>query len=585
MNSAGIILVHGYTGSPEDMAPLHQRLRRRFGDDGVVSVCLPGHGDTSPPTFDADACEATVADACAQFHRMDRRCILVGHSTGGTLAMGCLLRQNIAPAMLVLAGTPVRIEGEDLTRWEHHRRGRGAVALGDVARLVSYVNRIGQAGWERSFPVLLLSGSDDALVSPARTHLWTSDHFPGAVRAITLPGADHDLFTGPKGEAAVDCIDRALSDLSKPLSSELASAQKVGHIEPGVWDYIEASPPRARHLANSPAAHRATGQAIEHGPTVSTDPIQLNIEITSRCNLACGHCARAYLHRSGKDMDPAMFEYLLDLMPNTYKVMLVGLGEPTLHPQVAEFIAEIAGRGHHVGLVTNAMALDQALSRQLIHAGLHSITFSLDCVDEALAAKVRSGTDVERIRGNINDFLDLAAGSIPTAVFSAVSAKTVKHLPELAGVVAQLGVRAWMLSDLNFQANQDACIWKGWCKDHRSHIGRAIKTAFSQQLPVVSIRGVEELGLSSRYHDYLLTSPAELGRRSANHRWCLSPWQTLPIDVDGNVSLCDCQPEVVVGNLAKDGMSDIWNGPAMQTQRLAMRSEKPPKACRICPRF
>jgi len=585
LESLGIVLVHGYTGSPDDMAPLTHRLAGKFGNDAVVSVCLPGHDGTSIPAFDADRFEAAVANACNLLLSEGRRPVLVGDSTGGSLAMGYLLSRNITPAMLVLAGTPVRIDGDDLARWEHHRRYRKTVALGDVARMVSYVNRIGQATWQTSFPVLLLSGKEDALVPPARTFLWRTDHFKSMVRTITFPGAGHDLIAGSRSAAVADLIFRTLSDLDTPTPSDLAASQELGQIEPGVWDYIEANPSRAHHLANSPAAHRVTRKRFDHAPVIPTDPIQLNIEITSRCNLACGHCARAQLQRPGKDMDLALFDYLLDLMPHTYKIVLVGLGEPTLHPQVAELVAKAVDQGHTIGLVTNAMTLDHAMSKQLIRAGLRSITFSLDCVDEALASTVRRGTDVERIRGNIDDFLDLAAGSIPTAVFSAISTTTVAHLPELAGVVAQLGVKAWMVSDLNFQANQEASIWKGWCKECRENIGRAIKTAFSHQLPVISVRGIEELGLSSRYHDYLLTSPAELGRRSGAHQWCLSPWQTLPIDVDGNVSLCDCRPDAVIGNLVEDAVSDLWNGPSMQAHRRSMRSAEPPAECRICPRF
>ncbi len=585
MKPLGIVLVHGYTGSPDEMAPLDGILGRHFGNDSVLSVCLPGHGGTSTPGFDAEGFETRVADACAALRNEGRRLVIIGHSTGGSLAMGSLISHNIIPAMLVLAGTPARIEGKDLVRWEHHRRDREPVALGDVSRMVSYVNRVGRTHWKTSFPVLLLSGAKDTLVPAARVDLWRSGRLLGTVQHIAFPEAGHDLFTGPGGRAAADCIYRALSNLRDPTLSELASIRHLGKLEPGVQIYIETDPTRARHLSNSPAAMRAQGADFIFAPGIATDPIQLNIEITSRCNLTCHHCARARRRRSGKDMDLGVFEYLLDLMPNTYKVMMVGLGEPTLHPRVASFVAEATARGHHIGMVTNAMALDKALSKRLVRAGLRSITFSLDCVDDAMAAAVRGGSDVARIRANIDGFIDQSAGSIPAAVFSAVSANTIDHLPKVAEVVAQLGVKAWMVSDLNFEANRKASISKNWCDGFRDSIGRAIKTAYRHQVPILSVRGIEELGLTSRYHGFLLTSPAELGRRSVKHRWCLSPWQTLPVDVNGNVTFCDCQPEAVVGNLIKDGMSEIWNGRVMQARRRSMLSDRPPRACRICPRF
>jgi radical SAM protein with 4Fe4S-binding SPASM domain len=79
--------------------------------------------------------------------------------------------------------------------------------------------------------------------------------------------------------------------------------------------------------------------------------------------------------------------------------------------------------------------------------------------------------------------------------------------------------------------------------------------------------------------------PAQLYQRSATHTWCFSPWQTMPVDVEGNVTLCDCQPDYVIGNLFQSPFSEIWNGENFQRYRAAMLSQKPPEACKICPRF
>lgn len=578
--------MHGYTGSPQDLAPLAHALSHQFGADAVCTVHLPGHAQDLPPVFDPDLFERAISEAVNAHCIHGRQPVLLGHSTGGSLALGYLLSSKQFPAMLILAGTPVRVDGEDLARWEQHRRHQKSVALIDVARMVSYINRLGRTTQEQPFPVLVLSGSDDTLVSAARAERWRNGPFQGPVRKVTLPGATHDLFTGPLGSIAIDCVARGLSDLaSPPTPAEVKTADVIGEIETGVSGFVDARPARLSHLVRSPAALRVLGQPIHYSAIAQTDPIQLNIEITSRCNLTCDHCARSFHKRSGSDMTLDAFEYLLDLMPSTYKVVLVGLGEPTLHPRLVDFVNLATSRGLKVGMVTNAMAMDKELSRRLIAAGLHSLTYSLDSVDIELASRVRRGTDLDLIRSNIEAFQTLANGKIPTAVFSAVSTHTVNHLPELANAVARIGVTAWMLSDMNFHSNLAASLWKSWHRGYREPIGRALHVAFSHNVPVLSVRGLEEIGLQVRYHNYLITSPAEIGRRSADHQWCLSPWQTLPIDVDGNVTLCDCQPHAVVGNLFEQPFSEIWNGRAMQAQRRLMRSEAPPEDCRICPRF
>ena len=558
----------------------------RYADEAVHTIQLPGHGNDQIhiPDFDPGLYEKAIADAAIR--QTNRRpLILLGHSTGGCLALGCLLTGEPTPDLLILAGTPAGVIGKDLERWEHHRNNQSPISLSDTARMVSYINRIGHAVQPNSFPVLVLHGSDDTLVTP-NADAWDATRFPGMVRHITIPKAGHNLFHGPGSAAALDCVDRAICDLcERPESEDWATVAAIGAIEPRVTDFVATDPRKAWHLARSPAVTRALGNPVRLTPTIATNPFQVNIEVTSRCNLACPHCARSRHRQSGKDMELDTFQYLLDLMPNTFRVVLVGLGEPTLHPRLTEFVSLAARRGHDVGMVTNAMTLEKQLSRSLIVAGLCRLTFSLDSTDDETAAFVRRGSDLDRITQNIQNFQELSGDRIPTAIFSAISCRTVGHLPGLADTVADLGVDAWMLSDMNFDSNQPISLTANWSREHRDVIGRAVNSAFARRLPVLSVRALEELGLRRRYKDFLVTVPAALVHRSAKHSWCLSPWQTLPVDVDGNVTICDCLPGAIIGNLLHDSFSSIWNGEAMQRHRAAMRSEQPPGGCRICPRF
>ena len=581
MITPAIILVHGYTGSVDDLAPLAHFLRIHLGDDAVHLVRLPGHDGDLTPAFDPGLYEKAIAHVVSgQVNR--RPIILLGHSTGGCLALGYLLKARLIPDLLILAGTPAGVTGRDLERWEHHRSGQGQIPLGDTARMVSYINRMGRAVHPNSFPVLVLRGGDDTLVA-SNAGGWDDTCFAGTVRHITIPKAGHHLFRGPGSPVALDCVHRAVSDLCRQSGPEdWAAVAAVDAMETGATCFVGADSSRARHFAQSPAVARALGDAPRFTPVSDTDPFQINIEVTSRCNLACSHCARSRYRRSAENMELDAFRYLLDLVPNTFRVVIVGLGEPTLHP---DLVALAAQRDHDVGMVTNAMNLEKQLSQELIAAGLRKLTFSLDSVDEETAELVRRGSDLPRIRQNILDFQGLAHGQIPTAVFTAVSCETVWHLPELASAVADLGVNAWMLSDMNFDSNQSISLRASWNRKFRDALGKALNAAFNRQLPVLSVRGLEEIGLRRRYSDFLVMSPAEPARRSQCHRWCLSPWQTLPVDVHGNATVCDCRPDAIIGNLFHDGFDDIWNGEALQRHRMAMQSEQPPGNCLICPRF
>ncbi len=586
MQAFGIVLIHGYSGRSAELSPLRRLLIQRYGRESVRTVDLPGHSDGRVPDFDALRFGCCIDETVQALRSENRHIILLGHSTGGLLALEHIGRTRAAPALLILAAAPATICSSDLGRWERHRRNRKPITLLNVARLVSWANRVATAGINKRFPVLVLQGGGDPLVPAWQAEIWRQNRFSGPVQCLMVPAAGHNLFAQPDLEPVADYICRAVSEVGvRPEGHVLRAVAGLKTADPNAARYLAANRPSSRHLLASPAASRVLNRTVHFGTVAATEPLQLNIEITSRCDLACGHCARSRKKGSGKDMDLKAFEYLLDLLPNTFKVTLVGLGEPTLHAQLPDFIHQASRRGHLVSLVTNAMQLEKNLSRQIIAAGIGSITFSLDSVDPEQVSRVRKNSDISRIIKNIRDFISIAGEKTPAAVFTAVSKHTAGRLPALAVAVAGLGVKAWMLSDLNFKWNQDSSLRQNWTRSYRRDVGLAIKEAFSRSLPVLSVRAIEELGLDRRYTDFLLTSPTNLQQRSESHTWCLSPWQTLPVDVDGNALACDCRPDMVLGNVLEAPFTAIWNGSLMRSLRRRMRSADPPADCLACPRF
>lgn len=583
--STGIIVVHGYCGQPDDLEAVRRELVERFGAPSVSVPFLPGHGKDSVPRFDAIRFGRCIDEAVEAALARHRRLILIGHSTGGNLLIDHIARRRTVPALLILVATPCRINGSDLHRWEAHRRDAPDISLTSTARLVSHINRTGAMRIPAAFPVLVIQGEADPLVRPAQADGWTDARFGGPVSCEMIPHAGHNPFTGPASATALIAVCRATEDAMRCPPSGARLADTLCSIDAEAAAFITARPGRVRHLLDSPSARRALDRPLHFPPVVKTDPVRLNVEITTRCNLACSHCARRFLRRPEADMDPALFGDLLDRLPNTFKVTLVGLGEPTLHPALASMVGSAADRGHRVGLVTNAMTLDRSLCRELVTAGLGSLAVSLDSDDPQVAARVRAGSDLARIIGNVDTFRQIAGDAVTTAVFTAVSTVTVHSLPTLADTVAGLNVDAWMLSDLNFDRNRSKTLWKNGGRTGWEAIAEAIRRAFSHGLPVLSVRGLEALGLSRRYADYLIRTPAALAERSVTHHGCYSPWQTLPVDVNGHAAVCDCQPAKAIGNLLKTPFEAVWNGSVMQDQRYRMRTTSPPAACRGCPRF
>lgn len=586
METPGIVLVHGYSGTCGNLEPLAMSLRRRFDEKSIFTVNLPGHDGVKVPRFDSELFEQSIDNAVSQYKQAGRQIILIGHSTGGSLILSLLHKRQYVPKLLVLASVPAHVDGSSLKQWETHQQGRNQVMLSDIAKLVSFINTVGKRNIPDGFPVFVLHGANDLLVNPSDTEYWQANSSVNAIRCLTIPGAGHDLFSGPYNHLAIEEVGRTATDaITPPNESEIKDAQELIALEGNPLSKFLSNIYRIPHCVGSPAARRALGANIPLSAKIKTDPCIVNIEVTSKCNLNCAYCARQQHSKNHCDMEKERFIYLLNLLPNTYKIILVGLGEPTLHPNIVDLVSLAAHKGHHVGLVTNGMTLDKQLSAGLIHAGLHSITFSLDSSIPEIAANIRSGTDVIHIIKNIRTFTDLSRGVVKTAVFSAISMMSIITIEELAQTVAELGVDAWMLSDLNFPCNASHSIRINRHKLDMNPFRNALRYAYSQHLPVLYVRALEEFGLSKNYPDFLIRSVNALSNRSILRRWCLSPWQTLPVDVDGNVTICDCQPDAFAGNLFEEPFEHIWNGLVMQKQRRMMSSEELPLACRLCPRL
>jgi radical SAM protein with 4Fe4S-binding SPASM domain len=289
-------------------------------------------------------------------------------------------------------------------------------------------------------------------------------------------------------------------------------------------------------------------------------------------------------------MRRANFEHILDMLPHALRITLVGLGEPLLHPEIVDLVAMATEAKRSVSLVTNGMTLERKLARDLCDAGLAGITFSIDAVEPELLRRIRPGSDPERIFENIRGFIEekncaQRTRRVVTSAFTALSAHTADALESIADRVADLSIDALMVTDLNFEQNRMHSLRQSLNPAGSEAIRRAIKRAVARRLPVLSVHALEELSLEKRYRRFLLFRAEHLRARSEGRRFCFSPWQTVPVNVDGEISLCDCQPQAKIGNLLETGLGSIWNGERMVEHRREMEGTNPPATCLGCPRF
>lgn len=92
---SGVLLLHGFTGSPSSMRELAERLAEAGHD--VELPCLPGHGTTVDDMIATTWADwsGAVADAHEQLAARVERVVVAGQSMGGALALWTALQRPV----------------------------------------------------------------------------------------------------------------------------------------------------------------------------------------------------------------------------------------------------------------------------------------------------------------------------------------------------------------------------------------------------------------------------------------------------------------------------------------------------------
>lgn len=90
-------------------------------------------------------------------------------------------------------------------------------------------------------------------------------------------------------------------------------------------------------------------------------PISINLDLTSACNYSCPFCVDSKLINAGKTLALEEIEKVIDTLHShgLLSVILIGGGEPTLHPDFEAVVETIKRKGIQVGIATNGSRLEK----------------------------------------------------------------------------------------------------------------------------------------------------------------------------------------------------------------------------------
>lgn len=136
---------------------------------------------------------------------------------------------------------------------------------------------------------------------------------------------------------------------------------------------------------------------------------RLQIEVTTFCNLMCEECSRTIAINKGEWIDKHMtleeFKRLVRNSPPAEILVLQGVGEPSLNPELVEItrFARDTGRFKHITLNTNAVTRSMDYFRELKEAGLGYVCISVDSLNDEIANLCRYGTKTDKLKTRIRE--------------------------------------------------------------------------------------------------------------------------------------------------------------------------------------
>lgn len=285
-------------------------------------------------------------------------------------------------------------------------------------------------------------------------------------------------------------------------------------------------------------------------------PRVLRIEPASQCNLACSHCPTGTVDMDRGVMGNVVFERVLaeiDRNKDFIKVIvLYHGGEPLLNRNFYKMVAQIKSINNNffVKTVSNGMALTKKHAEDILTSGIDSIEFSLDgeSSEESQYVRVKSNTQItiKNIKWllSLKKLRDVAKPDIYIATTQFLRDKNIAELSR------EPAVPAWLVQ-----------LFDGEISGYKSTY--AVKWPY--------------MGNSGKF-DFV----KPVGGEDSDE--CDHIINTLTVRADGSVVPCcyDLTSKLVMGNIIKESLSDIWNGQQYLMLRQAIKSKKYISICATC---
>jgi len=335
-------------------------------------------------------------------------------------------------------------------------------------------------------------------------------------------------------------LDRLAENVELSLEDKHIFAEICVELEKRKELPFKWTPQESNYLANNNRGkwldyiiHRYKFKTYPKKKIVTQFPIYLLIELTSMCNLRCKMCFQVDQTFTTKNFKGAMpFDLFRDVVDQaveggTKAVTLGSRGEPLLYKDISKALYYLSNKFIELKLVTNATKLTEKLCHDILLSNVNLLVFSVDACTEELYENIRVHGSFKDVYRNITRFEEIRAKEYSNS---------------------QITTR---VSGVKINDEQDEAAFQRFWEEICDEVG--MKKSFE------------------RWNTYENPAHADLIFP------CHFLWERMYIWFDGKVNPCDSdyKSELVVGNVQKKSIKEIWNGKKLNYLReLHLKGER-----------
>lgn len=271
-------------------------------------------------------------------------------------------------------------------------------------------------------------------------------------------------------------------------------------------------------------------------PPRDLSEVAIDLELTSVCDAVCSFCPREVMPDKKRFISLDIVERLAaDLREHRpIVVVLCGIGESLLHPQLDTIVATLAATGTRVEMTTHGARLTPQRFEQLVDLGLAGVHVSLNAMSGPTRQRVMKLKNFDKTIANVQGVLEMRRrgyGHVDVHVSFVVCDANHHEVPDFVEFWRPQGVSQIWLHPLN---NRNG-------------------------LRSPDVRPVDIRALADRYAGDDLVLVDIFGGLDEQDTLCKIARQMIFISADGEMRLCamDYRRATSYGNLLRQTLTDM----------------------------